>query len=413
VRLRAELLSSFRHPGFGLLWGSVCLNGFASHVSTVSITWLGLVFTDSPLGVGLALAVRVLPRLVLAVPIGSLSDRSDRRALLQLTNVLGSLSAAVVVFASWFGWLGFTELILIAAGIGTLEVAETTLVKAYVYDVVGGDDAVNGMMLEQMANKIFGVVAGISSGILLAAYSGTGAFVAIALAYGASALLLWFIPRVAPDAGRRTSDPVSASDTEPPLRVWSSIKSLMQTRAVLVFAIIATAAEVFAYSHEVLAPSFARDILQVGEVGLGNLVAARNAGGVVGLLLLGSISSRVRPERLLPIVCVSFGLGLVLFSTSESYVVSIGLIAFVGVAWASLDALLPTVMQQNVADSDRGAAVGVWNLSRGFGPLGELEIGALAMVLGVAVTQAINGATFAIVVLVVLWWQRRQSTASA
>jgi len=116
---------------------------------------------------------------------------------------------------------------------------------------------------------------------------------------------------------------------------------------------------------------------------------------------------------LLPIVCVSFGLGLVLFSTSESYVVSIGLIAFVGVAWASLDALLPTVMQQNVADSDRGAAVGVWNLSRGFGPLGELEIGALAMVLGVAVTQAINGATFAIVVLVVLWWQRRQSTASA
>jgi hypothetical protein len=408
--LRPELLSSFRHPGFGLLWGSVCLNGFASHVSTVSITWLGLEFTDSPFGVGLALAVRILPRLALAVPIGSLSDRGDRLALLRLTNILGSLAATVVVFASWFGWLDFTGLILIALGVGVFEVAETTLVKAYVYDVVGSEDAVNGMTLEQMANKIFGVVAGITSGIVLAAYGATGSFTAIALAFGASAALLWIIPRVAPDAGRRGARR-PAGDDAPVLSTLASIRSLMATRAVLVFAVIATAAEVFAYSHEVLAPSFARDILQAGEVGLGNLVAARNAGGVAGLLLLGSVSRRVRPDHLLAIVCVGFGVGLVLFSASASYGVSIALIAMVGVAWATLDALLPTVMQQNVADADRGAAVGMWNLSRGFGPLGELEIGALATVVGVAATQAINGAAFAIIVVAVLWWQRRQSTA--
>lgn len=413
MRLKADLLSSFRHPGFGLLWGSVCLNGFASHVAMVSITWLGLEFTDSPLGVGLALAVRVLPRLVLSVPIGSLSDRGDRLALLQLTNVLGSLAAAVVIFASWFDWLDFTGLILVALGVGVFEVAETTLVKAYVYDVVGSEDAVNGMTLEQMANKLFGVVAGISSGIVLATYGATGSFTAISLAYGASAVLLWLIPHFAPEAGRRGSARSAADDAEPAISAWSSIRSLMQTRAVFVFAIIATAAEVFAYSHEVLAPSFARDILEAGEVGLGNLVAARNAGGVVGLLVLGSVSHYIRADRLLAIVCLGFGGGLVLFAASTSYAISLGLIALVGVAWASLDALLPTVMQQNVADSDRGAAVGVWNLSRGFGPLGELEIGALATVIGVAATQAVNGVAFALIVIAVLWWQRRQSAVPA
>ena len=60
-------------------------------------------------------------------------------------------------------------------------------------------------------------------------------------------------------------------------------------------------------------------------------------------------------------------------------------------AWGSVDALLPTVLQQNVGDMDRGAAVGIWNLSRGFGPLGQLEIGALATIIGVAATQALNG----------------------
>lgn len=405
---RAELLRSFRHPGFGLLWSSVCLNGYSSHVGTVAITWLSLQFTDSPLGVGVALAVRVLPRLVLAVPIGSLSDRVDRRALLQTTNTLGSLTAALAAFASLQGWFDFRGVILVALVVGVFEVAETTLVKSYVFDVVGSDDAVNGMTLEQMANKIFGVVAGISSGILLAMFGGAGAFAAMSVAYGASAALLMFIPRVAPGAGQWRESPEDQSGaSEPTLGTWASIRSLMKTRAVLVLAVIALAAEVFAYSHEVLAPSFARDILHAGEVGLGNLVAARNAGGVVGLLLLGSVARRVRPDRLLPIICVGFGLALILFSFSTSYALSIGLIALVGVAWATLDAMLPTVMQQSVADSDRGAVVGVWNLSRGFGPLGELEIGALATVIGVAATQAINGATFALVVLAVVWLQRR------
>ena len=141
-------------------------------------------------------------------------------------------------------------------------------------------------------------------------------------------------------------------------------------------------------------------------------MAARNAGGVVGLLLLGSVARRVRPDRLLPIICVGFGLALVLFSFSTSYPLSLGLIALVGVAWATLDAVLPTVMQQSVADTDRGAVVGVWNLSRGFGPIGELEIGALATVIGVAATQAINGATFALIVLAGVWLQRRHHASA-
>ena len=191
--------------------------------------------------------------------------------------------------------------------------------------------------------------------------------------------------------------------------LWASIGHLLRTPAVLVFAVIALSAEVFAYSSEALAPSFARDILHAGEQGLGNLVAARNAGGVVGLLLLGSVARWVRPARLLPLICVGFGLALTAFSFSTSYLLSLALMGMVGIAWGSVDALLPTVLQQNVDDSERGAAVGVWNLSRGFGPLGQLEIGALATTIGVAATQAINGLAFAATVIIVMLVYRRHA----
>ena len=85
----------------------------------------------------------------------------------------------------------------------------------------------------------------------------------------------------------------------------------------------------------------------------------------------------------------------------------------VGVAWGSVDALLPTVLQQNVGNMDRGAAVGVWNLSRGFGPLGQLEIGVLATIIGVAATQALNGLTFAVTVSIVMLAHRRRANHRA
>ena len=78
-----------------------------------------------------------------------------------------------------------------------------TLAKSYVYDVVGPDDAVNSLALEQLANKLFGIVGGVSTGFLLAVFGGVGAFAAMAVTYFFSALLLAAIPRLAPGTGAR------------------------------------------------------------------------------------------------------------------------------------------------------------------------------------------------------------------
>ncbi len=68
---------------------------------------------------------------------------------------------------------------------------------------------------------------------------------------------------------------------------------------------------------------------------------------------------------------------------------------------------------QNVDDSDRGAVVGVWNLARGIGPLGQVEIGALATTIGVAATQAVNGGLFAVIVILLTLVFRRQQMSIA
>ena len=49
------------------------------------------------------------------------------------------------------------------------------------------------------------------------------------------------------------------------------------------------------------------------------------------------------------------------------------------------------MLQQSVADHLRGRAMGAWVLALGAGPVGHLQVGALAGVLGAGLTLTVNG----------------------
>jgi sugar phosphate permease len=74
----------------------------------------------------------------------------------------------------------------------------------------------------------------------------------------------------------------------------------------------------------------------------------------------------------------------------------------IGMMWASVDSLLPTLLQYSVPDEERGASVGVWNLSRGLGPLGHLEVGALAGAIGASLALTINGGLIIIIIALII-----------
>jgi len=78
----------------------------------------------------------------------------------------------------------------VAAAVGTLDVALTTTSKALVYDLVGPEEAVNGIALETLADKLFGVFGALLAGVLLARVGGTAAFGAMSVAYLLGALSL-------------------------------------------------------------------------------------------------------------------------------------------------------------------------------------------------------------------------------
>lgn len=389
--LAGPTFASFRRPGYPFLWLCLTMYGLANSISQVVIGWLALEFTGSALAVGVAIAVRMLPRLLLGVPIGALSDHYDRRRIMQLTNLAGAAAALLAAGATWLGRFDFVGVVAVAAAVGTLDVALTTTSKALVYDLVGPEEAVNGIALETLADKLFGVFGALLAGVLLARVSGTAAFGAMSVAYLLGALSLVGV--------HQTRASASANDEGAVGVIGHGWSVLWHNAKVRLLAAIAISAEVLAFSSDVLLPVFARDILAVGEEGLGQMGAIRHFGGVVGLLVIATIAKRVPQGRLLLGLVVVFGLGLVAFSVVTEYSVALGVLLVIGVAWAGVDSMLPALLQYGVADEERGAAVGAWNLSRGFGPVGNIGIGALAGVIGAPMAQALGGGSLIVVVL--------------
>ena len=92
---RAET-ALLRLPGFSRFACSTLLSTIAFAGEQVVLGWLALELTNSPLLVGVALALRMVPLLIVGLPAGVLADRGDRLALLRGANATMSLAFTVL-----------------------------------------------------------------------------------------------------------------------------------------------------------------------------------------------------------------------------------------------------------------------------------------------------------------------------
>ncbi len=165
--------------------------------------------------------------------------------------------------------------------------------------------------------------------------------------------------------------------------------------ALLTLVVTTAAVEVVGFSHQVLLPTLARDVLHVGSEGLGIMNAFRSVGGMAALLVLLALRDPPRKGVMFCIVLLLFGVGLVLLGHVSTFVMTLGIIAFVNGMGALADVLSQILVQTAVSDELRGRAMGSWVLAVGTGALGHLQVGALASVLGVAFALTANGVVLA------------------
>lgn len=144
--------------------------------------------------------------------------------------------------------------------------------------------------------------------------------------------------------------------------------------------------------YTVLMPIFAKNILGGGPHTLGFLMAGVGCGAIGGAFFLAPRRDAQGLERIIPIASTIFGIGLITFSLSKTFLLSLLLIAVSGFGMMVQNVSSNTLIQTIVDDDKRGRVMSFHSMAfMGTAPFGSLIAGSLASRIGAPNTLIISG----------------------
>ena len=156
--------------------------------------------------------------------------------------------------------------------------------------------------------------------------------------------------------------------------------------------------EAFGFSHFVMMPVIARDVLHVGAAGLGVLSAASGVGSALSTIAVSSLGDFRHKGALLVATALGAGVTLILFAFSTWFAASLVLVALVGGCLMAYDVTMGTMLQLISLDEMRGRVLGIYGLTFGFTPVGGFFVGALATALTASIAVGMGGALIVVYV---------------
>ena len=385
-------LVALQHRDFRLFYGALVVASLGQQVQATANLWQIYEMTDSPLHLGLLGLTRGVPIIALSLMGGIVADRTDRRRLIMVTQALMAVISVVLGVLTATGAIAVWHLYAATLLTAALNAVNAPARSALVPNLVPREHLLNALALNstiwQTANIVGPALAGASiAGLGLApSYALNGSAYIISL----GALALMCVGQVAARAPQ------------------SALKSLLEGlafvryRSIILTLLAMDCAATFFGTYRVLMPVFARD-LGVGVEGLGLLLAAPAAGGLLGATIIMSLGDLRYKGLIVAGGILAYCVALVALALSPWFLLSL----LVAGALRLFDSLQATprsaVIQQITPDDLRGRVSSFQTmLTNGVPPLGQTQIGAVASIAGAPLALIAGAVACAALVLGIL-----------
>ncbi|HET9653446.1 MAG TPA: MFS transporter [Usitatibacter sp.] len=372
------------------LWTRM-LSTAANQVLLVALGWQMYDLTGSAWDLGLVGLLQFASTFTLTIPSGHLADHVDRRRMLAAAIVLQAIVAVVLAWSSTAGWIGRYPIFAACVLLGIVRALQTPAQAAIVPRLVTDLQLPRAMALSSAVMKI-AVIAGPALGGFVYALGPAWAYGLCAVILAAALVCVLSIEHV----------PIIRSKEPATMGAMFAGFGFIFHKPVVLGAISLDLFAVVLGGVTALLPIYAKDILHTGPWGLGLLRAAP----AVGALAMAAWTARHPVERrvgakLLVAVAI-YGLTVVVFAFSESFVLSMLMLAAGGAADMVSVVVRHTLVQLETPDDMRGrvSAVNAVFISTS-NQLGEFRAGATAAFLGPLGSVVLGGVGTLIVVA--LW----------
>lgn len=388
---------ALRLADYRLLLTGNLVASLGAQMLSLAIGWELYDRTRSALALGFIGLVQLLPVLFLALIAGHVADHYPRKTIVILTRAAQAVTALglAVLSLEQGPLLGYYALLLVR-GIGAAFSGPAA--SAFLGEVVPEEAFENSATWTNGTGQIAAITGPALGGLAIAAFHGAAVVYLVTALTGLASV--GFLGAV---RGGLTTHKRSAQSRErPSLRILAEGIHFLGRTPVILWAITLDLFAVLFGGATTLLPIFARDILQVGPVGLGWLQSAASIGafGVALYLAHRPPMRRAGPTFLLAVA--GFGLATIVFGLSRSFWLSLAMLATLGGLDSISMVVRDTMMLTRVPPDMRGrvaAIEGVFVSSSN--QLGGFESGVTAQLFGPVLSVVGGGIGTILVVLAI------------
>ena len=370
VNRAAYPLSVFRYRDFAFVWASTTLVGMGTQMEAVVLAWFVLTRTDSPFMVGGIAAARMSLN-ILALLAGAVADRVPRNRLLATVEFLMTIFGVAMLLLILSGRLETWHIFAIAVTAGMVRVFQMPAAQSLVADTLPDDRMASGAAFNTLGRNIAMLIGPLVGGILFKSFGAQGAYIAIAALYFVSGFFALKI---------RTIGNVGSPAREPLFRtVVQGLKYVKGQQVLWGTLVLALIIESSGWTfHTTLMPIFARDVLGADSAGLGWLLFAFGAGAVAASLGWAMIRNLRHVGKLMIGAVVFWHISILVFSTSQSFYLSMAILTMTGAGFASTQVFLLLALLRNAQAEYRGRVMSLRSLAIYAFAVGSMTSGAMA-----------------------------------
>lgn len=380
-----NIFRSLQYRNYRLFFAGQSVSLIGTWMQQIATYWLVYHISGSAFVLGVVGFSSQIPTFLFAAFAGVLIDRWNRYYILIATQILALAQALLMVLVYYNGDIQVWQIVLLSAFLGCINAFENPSRQSFLIEMVekkkdiGNAIALNSSMVNGarlLGPSIAGILIAVSDeGICFIVNGVSFIFVIISL----------FLMKVSPRKKNINPRPIFKELKEGFVYAFGfkPIKNILFLLALT---------SLMGSPYSVLMPAFTKEILHGGAHTFGFIMGAAGFGAIIGALFLASRKNILGLCRLIPVAVGVFGIGLISFSLSRVFALSMVMMVFVGFGMMIQIASSNSILQTVVDDDKRGRVMSFFAMAFiGTAPIGSFLAGSLAELIGVPKTMLIGG----------------------
>lgn len=381
----SNIVRSLRYRNYRLFFYGQSISLIGTWIQRITVPWLVYRLTGSVFLLGLVGFAGQIPTFLISPFAGVVIDRWNRHKILVITQVLALIQALVLALLFYEKSISVWHIAILSVFLGIINAFDMPARQSFVVDMIEKkEDLGNAIALNSSMVNSARLIGPSIAGVLISLTGEGMCFMINAVSY-IFVITFLLMMKIKPRK-------IVVQDTNVFQKFKEGYKYTFGFIPIRYIILLLALVSLMGMPYTVLMPVFAKSILHGGSHTFGFLMGATGVGALIGAVYMASRKNAAGLENFIPWFAGIFGLGLILFSFSTNFILSMFLLLITGFGMLMQMTSSNTILQTIVDDDKRGRVMSFYTMAfMGTAPFGSLLAGSLASKVGAPNTLLIGG----------------------